>query len=692
MRRILLLICAFSFVCVPLATVAAEPEAVKKEAAASAKPEPKPAPDAKAKKSDAAPAQASPEKKADAVPVAPEKKATPETAPAASEKKPEAAQAAADKKVEKKADKKTADAKKKKPREAKTVAKTQKTEKSEEKSVKKPVVVLLTLKGEYPEGAGSPGLFGELQPSLAALVQRIDAAAADKDVAAVWLKIEDLAIGRGKIYELRAAIARVRKAKKPVYAELTTADASAYLIAGSCDQIVMPPSGMLIIPGVRAEVTFFKGLLDKLGLKFEALQMGKYKGAAEPLTRSAMSEPLRESLTALLDDMYDDLVLTLAADRKMQDYKVKTLLDQGLFTAAAAKKAGLIDDVLYADQLQDAIEKFLKADEVEVVASYRKKRIDADFSGISGMMKLFGMFLGDKPSQAPGQKQKIAVVYAVGPIMEGKSRSDMFGDSSYVGSTTIVAALRKAADDDKVAAVVLRVDSPGGSATASDLIWRETVRIKKPVVASMGDVAGSGGYYIAMGAKKIIAAPGTLTGSIGVIGGKLVTGGLYGKLGITTEVISRGANSGAISSTQPFTPEERKAWTELLEETYRQFVGKAAEGRKMPFEKLDELAQGRVYTGRMAQKLGLVDSLGTLEDAIAAAKTAAGLKADAEVDLMVLPEPRSMFEQLFGDPAATTDLESLLPVDLGILRQARLMRQLLAEPMLLWMPYGVEVK
>ena len=351
-----------------------------------------------------------------------------------------------------------------------------------EKPAKKPVVVQFTLKGEYPEGAMAPGVFGELQPSLATLVERMDAAAADKSVGAVWLKIEDPAIGRGKIHELRAAIARLRKANKPVYAELTTAGGPQYLLATACGQIVMPPSGMLIIPGVRAEVTFYKGLLDKLGLQFDALQMGKYKGAVEPMTRNEMSKPLRESFDALVDDIYDDLVATIGADRHMKDYKVKTLLDQGLFTAAAAQKAGLIDDVLYADQVQDAIKTALKTEDVEIVTDYKKKRIDTDFSGISGMMKLLELFMGGKPSEAVGKKQKIAVVYAVGPIMEGKSQSDFFGAST-IGSTTIVAALKKAADDAKVAAIVLRIDSPGGSAVASDLIWRETVRIqgKKPV-------------------------------------------------------------------------------------------------------------------------------------------------------------------------------------------------------------------
>lgn len=563
------------------------------------------------------------------------------------------------------------------------------------KPAKKPVVVQLTLKGEYPEGATAPGLFGELQPSLATLVGRMDAADDDKSVGAVWLKIEDTAIGRGKVQELRAAIARLRKAKKPVYAELTTAGGPQYLLAAACDQVVMPPSGMLIIPGVRAEVTFYKGLLDKLGLQFDALQMGKYKGAVEPMTRNDMSKPLRESFDALVDDIYGDLVATIGADRHMKDYKVKTLLDQGLFTAAAAEKAGLIDKVLYTDQVQDAIKTALKAEDVEVVTDYKKKRIDTDFSGISGMMKLLELFMGGKPSEAVGKKQKIAVVYAVGPIMEGKSQSDFLGAST-IGSTTIVAALRKAADDAKVAAIVLRIDSPGGSAVASDLIWRETVRIQaqKPIIASMSDVAGSGGYYIAMGAQKIIAAPGTLTGSIGVIGGKLVLRGLYDKLGMNTEVISRGANSGSLSSSQPFTPEERKAWTELLQETYHQFVEKAASGRKMPYDKLEQMAQGRVYTGQMAKKLGLVDELGTLQDAIAAAKTSAGLKADAEVDLMVLPEPKSIFEQLFGDASASTDFDSLLPEGLGIkiFQQTKLLRQMLSQRILLWMPYEVQVK
>jgi protease IV len=555
----------------------------------------------------------------------------------------------------------------------------------------KPIVVCLTLDGEYPEGPGSPGIFGELEPSLNDIVRRIDAAAADKDVQAVWLKIEDLAVGRAKLCELQAAIARLRKANKPVYAELTGADTAQYLLATACDQIVMPPSGVLVIPGVRAEITFYKGLLDKLGLEFDILKMGKYKGAAEPFTRKDMSPPLRESYESLVDDFYQNMQATIAANRNLKDYQVKTYIDRSLFSAEDAKKAGLVDQILYSDQLEDAIKKKLNVAKIEIVTNYKKHKIDADFSGLSGMIKLLEILTGGKPSGTVSKKPKIAVVYAVGPIVEGKSSSGMFS-GSVLGSTSTIAALRKAADDPKVAAIVFRIDSPGGSALASDLIWRETQRINKPIIASMGDVAGSGGYYIAMGAKKIYAAPGTLTGSIGVIGGKLVTKGLYDKLGLNKEVIARGANSGAMSSYQPFSPGERKVWLEMMEDTYRRFVRQAAEGRKMTYDKLEALAQGRVYTGMTAKKLGLVDELGTMEDAIVAAKTSAGLKADADVDILMLPEPKTIFEQLFGDPSASTDADALLSEGMRLLQQSKILRQMLSQKILMWMPYDVQVK
>ncbi len=577
---------------------------------------------------------------------------------------------------------------------AKAAAKPQEAAKkaSEKPATKTVTVAEFTIRGGYAEGPQSDSLFGEMQPSLADLIRRIEQAGEDKDVAAAVLRIEDAALGRGKLHELRAAIARFRKSGKPIYALLTSGETAEYLLATACDRVIMPSSGVLMVPGVRAEVTFYKGLFDKLGIQAEMLQMGKYKGAGEPYTRSGMSPELRENLGGVVDDFYDDMVATIAKDRKMEDYRVKTLIDDGLFTAAAAKKAGLIDEVAYADQFLDSLKKELKADEVKVVANYKKKKVDTDFSGLSGFMKMLNLILGtEKPAETGGKEKKIAVVYAVGMIVPGKSGSSLFG-GEVLGSTTLVEALRKAADDPNVLAIVLRIDSPGGSALASDLIWRETVRTKKPIIASMGDVAGSGGYYIAMGAQKIIAEPGTVTGSIGVVGGKLATAGLFEKIGVTSEVISRGKISGALSSDKPFTPEERAALVRLLEETYRQFVGKAAQGRKMPREKLESLAQGRIYTGRMAAANGLVDAVGTLADAVAEAKKAAGLKPDDKVELMVLPKPRTIFEQLFGDGAISDEMEGVLPGAGGLLRKARALRQLFAERTLTWMPFEVQVK
>ena len=339
-------------------------------------------------------------------------------------------------------------------------------------------VVRFSLNGEYPEGPSEGGLFGDLQPSLGKLIERLDEAKADKEVSAVWLRIEDLELGRGKVNEVRAAIARVRKAGKPVYAELTSADTGAYLVASACDHDLHARLRRAHRARRAMEMTFYKGLLDKLGLKFDALRMGKYKGFVEPMSRENMSAPLRESLQSIVDDVYDDMIATIAKDRRLPDYQVKSLVDQGLFTATAAQEAGLIDEVLYADQFEESLRKRLKADRVEVETAYKKKQIDTDFSGIGGFVKLMEVFSGGKKSEKSSGKQKIAVVYAVGEITEGKSRSGLFSGSS-LGSTTMIETLKKAFGDSKVVAVVLRIDSPGGSATASDLIWRETVRGKK---------------------------------------------------------------------------------------------------------------------------------------------------------------------------------------------------------------------
>ena len=318
------------------------------------------------------------------------------------------------------------------------------------------------------------------------------------------------------------------------------------------------------------------------------------------------------------------------------------------------------------------------------------------------MAKMMNLMMGVEPTTKKSNSPKIAIINAVGPIMSGNSQADFLGDES-MGSTTMIKAIRQARDDATVKAVVLRIDSPGGSALASDLMWHEleTLDGKKPFVVSMGDVAASGGYYIAMGADRIFAEPGTLTGSIGVVGGKLAFEKFYEKIGITTSVVHRGKNSGVLSMTTPFTEGEREAMQKMLNDIYGQFTKKAATGRKMDYEKLEKMARGRVYTGAQALQLGLVDELGTLADAIAHAKKAAGLDPEQKLDRLDLPKPISPFEQLFGpvDPnaaslkSASAILMKHLPPEVASQLKGLEVYDLLArERVLTVMPYRMLVK
>lgn len=555
-------------------------------------------------------------------------------------------------------------------------------------------VVSLGVAGGLAEGVSPPGLFGELQQNLRDTLSRLERAADDDDVSAVVLRLRNPDIGRGKLNELRTAIRKVRRSGKRVYADLQFATAGDYLLACACDRIVMPESGTLMLNGVRAELMFYQQLFDKLGVQADMLQVGDFKGAAEPYTRSKMSEPFRRQYELLIDDLFDQMVDTIATDRQLNREQVEEVIDRGLLTADEARKTGLIDDVAYEDELQQALGKSLRADSLRIVRDYGRKKVDTDFSGMTGMFKLIELMTGGTSSTRESRQEKIAVVYAVGAIMTGRSQTDLFG-SQTLGCDTIIEALKTAEADDTVAGIVLRIDSPGGSALASDLIWRQIQNCKKPIVASMGDVAASGGYYIAMGCDEIVAEPGTLTGSIGVVGGKIAVGGLMEKVGVTTDVISRGKNSGMFSSTDRFSESEREAFRKSMEVIYDQFTSKAAEGRGMDVERLKELAGGRVWTGRQAEQKGLVDSLGTLDNAVQRARQLAGLDEDDETDLLILPKPKNFFEQLFEGPEAS--LGTPLPKQLITLlgpnaADAQLAYRLLQEPMLMWLPYRVTIR
>ena len=531
----------------------------------------------------------------------------------------------------------------------KAVDKDAKDGKATEKQAKKksPVIAQITLAGSIPDGVGQGGLLADVSPHLHRLIERLDKAATDTRVKGVVLSIESPAIGRGRAEELRAAIGRIRKAGKPVAAHLIGADPVHYIVASACDTVAMPPAATLEITGVRTEVTFFKAMLDKLDVNAEILQVGEFKGAGEPLTRTSMSPQLRAQYEQFVGDLYEQLVERIAADRKLPADEVRTLIDTGVFTPETALKAKLIDAVAYEDEVISGLAGRLKLDEPKISRDYAEQKMDNDFSGIGGLVKLVELLSGQKQAAAAGKDKQIAIIYLTGEIKEGKGKDELLAGGS-AGSDSVIKAIRDAAKDDKVAAIVLRIDSPGGSALASDLIWREAERTTKPVVASLGDIAASGGYYVAVAADKIVAAPGTLTGSIGVVGGKIAVGKALEKYGVHTDVVAKGRNAGWLSMQTPFTEQEREVFLATMKDVYRLFTSKVASGRKLDMETIGKLAEGRVFTGRMAKDLGLVDRLGTLDDAIDEAKKLAGIGADEAIERVLLPEPRGLFDDLFG--------------------------------------------
>lgn len=512
----------------------------------------------------------------------------------------------------------------------------------------------IIIKGDYPEGPQMPGLFGDVTESLSKLTQRLEKASEDKSLSGVILHIKGTSVGWAKLNEIRQAIQKVRKNDKKVYAWIESGMTKDYLLATACDEIVMPESASLILLGLRAEVSFYKNLFDWLNVKPDVLRVGEYKSAAEPYTRTDMSPAFREEMEAILDNYYGQIVDTISKDRGLADSKVEAAIDAGPYMAADAKERGLIDHLAYEDQLPKLITGGDKNKDVKIIKKYAKKRLDTDFSGIAGLIKLMDLLAGIDSSQRIGSGPRVAVIYATGAIMSGSSSQGGLFGVNVLGSDTFIKAVEKAAKDDQVKAIVVRVDSPGGSALASDLMWRALEESGKPLVVSMGDVAASGGYYISMGAERIFAEPGTLTGSIGVVGGKLAVEGLYNKIGITTSVISRGKNSGTFSPMTGFTESEKAAVTKLLHAVYKQFTEKAAEGRKMKYDQLEKLARGRVYTGEMALKIGLVDELGTLEEAIDYARKLGKIPEGEKFEKLILPRPTSPFEQLFG----TADTQS----------------------------------
>jgi protease-4 len=438
------------------------------------------------------------------------------------------------------------------------------------------------------------------------LLQRLEALANDAAVPAVAVRVGDLPLGPGRIEELRAALVRIG-AKKPVLAYVTGGRTKEYWLATAATGIAIAPGAMLDVTGVSSTRYYLRDALGRAGIAFEVVAMGAYKSAPEPLVRDAPSAPAQENLESLLDEGFARFVADVSAARRLPPEKVRALVDQGLFGAREAKEAGLVDAVIWPDE----------------AASWLKT------AGGTGLA-LGGPYRPEpiRSARRWGRPPVIEIVRVDGTIIPGRSRGGILAGA--VGAETVVAQLRAAAADPEVKAIVLRVESPGGDGFASDLIWRavQQARAKKPVVASMGDLAASGGYLAAAAAETIVAEPATLTGSIGVFVVKPELSGLLAKLGVTRFASARGELAQLESLGKPWTEKERKAVERQIEAFYATFVDRVAEGRRLPKDKVEAVAGGRVWTGRQAMERGLVDRLGSLDDAIAIAIGRAGLKRE----------------------------------------------------------------
>jgi protease IV len=491
-------------------------------------------------------------------------------------------------------------------------------------------VLVLNLDGDVPEvppvNFGLPFGENQAQPTIRDLWTALHAAAADPKVKAILLKPHGLAIGWGKLEELRQDLVDFKSSGKPIYAYLQTPGMHEYYLASVADKIYVSPDDYLEIKGFRIEAVYLKNTLDKLGISFDVDHIGRYKDAGDILTQNSMSPETREVLNAMLDQVFGNFCSTVAASRHKSADDLRSLIDQGPFLASAAKDAGLVDELGYESQTLRDLKAKVKARSDLVKTGYRSYA-----------------------RANPGSGQRIAFLAASGDIIRGTVDQPL-GQADVIASETFSRTIQQVRNDKSIKGVILRVDSPGGDAVASDEILHEVklLAAEKPLVISMSDVAASGGYFISATGDPIVAYPNTVTGSIGVIYGKPNLHGLYDKLGVTKELLMRGKFAGIDSDYTPLSDAEKQKLHQGIEATYRSFVTKVATARKKTYDQIDPLAQGRVWMGAQASSNGLVDHLGGLNEAVQLARQKAKLGPNEEIMLVPFPPKRSLFDVLFN--------------------------------------------
>lgn len=537
-----------------------------------------------------------------------------------------------------------------------------------------PRVLVFDVPADVDEGPTPPsssfGFLRRERPRFHDLVLSVRDAARDRSVAGLVLHVDGIDWGWARIHEMSGALRAFRESGKPVYASLSGGGEKEYLLAAAAGYLAMPPVSTLQLDGLSASALFMQGTYEKLGIRPNFLHVGRYKSAVERFTRDSLSPEAREAMEALLEDQYGLLVREIGSARDLPPDSVRRLIDAGPYTSAEAHARGLLDTLL-AEADVDSLAAHAGGDRRPTTSLQRYVQ-----------------------EQEDGVGERIALVVAEGEIVEGRSRDAAFG-GRFVGEHTLVEALREIRQRRSIRAVVLRIDSPGGSGDASDAVWQELRRLRrvKPVIVSMGDVAASGGYYLACAADAVVAGPATITGSIGVFGGKLNVLGLYRKLGFNVETVRRGAHADMWSPYRDFNDDERARYQRSLEQFYRVFVSRVAEGRGMAPAAVDSVGQGRVWSGTAARSRGLVDTLGGLHEALELARARARIARGAELVIEVYPRPRRTLVQrwlgnLFEEPQ---EEEARLPGLAELGRWYRLADSR-AGALLALMPYTIRIE
>ncbi|HSF15443.1 MAG TPA: signal peptide peptidase SppA [Vicinamibacteria bacterium] len=536
-------------------------------------------------------------------------------------------------------------------------------------------IVSLDLAASYPEdplyALGGP-FFGVEGLTFRDLLFAIERAKTDDRVEKLLLRVRGNTLGWARASELRDQILDFKSSGKPVVAFIEFSSNRDYLVASAADEIFLHPRGMVELSGVRAEIMFLASSLDKLGIEPEFERVGRYKDAPDTFLRHSMSEATREATGALVQTIHEHLVDAIAEGRSLDESSVKAVLEKGPLTPGEAMELGLVDGLRFLDEVESAEGTSALEKESVRIADYRR---------------------ATTRTSAFGADARIAIIYGIGPIVPGGSGEDaLFG--RVMGADTIASAFEKVRKDDSIDGVVFRIDSPGGSDVASDVIWREAMltRQEKPVIVSMGSVAASGGYWIATASDAIVAESTTITGSIGIYAGKFNLSGLYEKLGIGVDGVSSTESADFFSDNRSFTADERARLSRVLQDGYQAFLRRVADGRGMSTEAVEAVAQGRVWSGEMALQLGLVDEIGGLERALEIAKEKAGFDPGASVELRIYPEKRNFLEALLESIYRASAPLRLNLFDRTKLVESSPMLQLLARGVpLALMPYQLEV-